>query len=315
MSTVVDNDKYIINGSTLSAIGDALREKDIPPKELQVEMNVYYKSYTSSYVSGSYPSTLSASEFGLVSQTPIKVKIKVTAVNSNYGVKIMIKGADESGFTAVSTNSTYTRTLPVTLKGDMNNYSAQLVAKIYPLDQDGYYIIPTSEDNTSGYSTETITTIVPNPNRQILVQDIASKIQTINRIALITPFKIAGYRNYTTDSTYMGDYISSIEDVEKLIIIQNVDTSPQITIGELIPKKNDTTTGSLLDFGSVTYHRMRYKTFSGTTQLTSAWEANIASSSSYNLIYFDQSRKQFINASNSTTAITNRGFPVILIYK
>jgi len=26
MSKVVDNDKYIINGSTLSAIGDALRE-------------------------------------------------------------------------------------------------------------------------------------------------------------------------------------------------------------------------------------------------------------------------------------------------
>ena len=26
------NDKYIINGSTLSAIGDALREKNIPPK-------------------------------------------------------------------------------------------------------------------------------------------------------------------------------------------------------------------------------------------------------------------------------------------
>ena len=34
MSTVVDNDKYIINGSTLSAIGDALREKNIPPKEI-----------------------------------------------------------------------------------------------------------------------------------------------------------------------------------------------------------------------------------------------------------------------------------------
>ena len=28
------NDKYIINGSTLSDIGDALREKNIPPKEI-----------------------------------------------------------------------------------------------------------------------------------------------------------------------------------------------------------------------------------------------------------------------------------------
>ena len=85
----------------------------------------------------------------------------------------------------------------------------------------------------------------------------------------------------------MGDYISSIEDVEKLIVIKGMTSSPEITIGELIPKNNDTMTGSLLNFGSVTFHCMRYKAFSGTRQITSGWEADIASSSSYNLIYFD----------------------------
>ena len=306
------NDKYIINGSTLSDIGDALREKNIPPKEIQAETNVYYKNYTSPWISARGSATIDAAYFGLTSQTPVRIKMEITAKN---GYNMYAKGADESGYSTVLVGNTYYKTLPVQLMGEMTSYTSQIIAKLYPLDQNSNYIIPTSEDDTSGYSTEVATIIIPNPNRQILVQEIASKIQTLNRIALITPFKIAGYRNYTTDSTYMGDYISSIEDVEKLIVIQRVSSSPEITIGELIPKNNDTATGSLLNFGSITQYRMRYKTFSGTKSLTSEWEADIASSSGYNYIYFDQSRKQFINASDSTNAITNYGFPAILIYK
>lgn len=306
------NDKYIINGSTLSDIGDALREKNIPPKEIQGETNVYYKNYTSPWANSSNYQSFTASDFGLTSQTPVKAKMEITAKN---GPDMYMIDSSRSNWVTARVGEIFYMTLPVSLRGDATYSSSQILAKIYPLDGSGNYIIPTSEDDTSGYSTEVATAIVPNPNRQILVQDIASKIQTINQIALITPFKIAGYRNYTTDSTYMGDYISSIEDVEKLIVIQGVSSSPQITIGELIPKNNDTATGSLLNFGSITQYRMRYKTFSGTSQITSGWEADIASSSSYNFIYFDQSRKQFINTSNSTNAIINYGFPAILIYK
>ena len=307
------NDKYIINGSTLSAIGDALREKNIPPKQIQGEINVYYKNYTSPWCRDTGYQNFTASDFGLTSQTPVKAKMEITAKN---GPSMYIQ--DSSGkvnWATASVGQIFYVTLPVAMRGDSSYSSSQIIAKIYPLDNNGNYIIPTSEDDTSEYLTEVTTGMVPNPNRQILVQDIASKIQTINQIALITPFKIAGYRNYTTYSTYMGDYISSIEDVEKLIVIQRVSSSPEITIGELIPKNNDTATGSLLNFGSITQYRMRYKTFSGTKSLTSEWEADIASSSGYNYIYFDQSRKQFINASDSTNAITNYGFPAILIYK
>lgn len=307
------NDKYIINGSTLSDIGNALREKNIPPKEIQGEINIYYKNYTSPWCSANGHQSLTASDFGLTSQTPIQVRMEIT---SRTGPDVYMRGASDSLWSSgTRVGDTFIKKLPVYMRGDSSYSFSQFTAKIYPLDGNGNYIIPTSEDDTSEYSTEVTTGMVPNPNRQILVQDIASKIQTINRIALITPFKIAGSRNYTTNSTYMGDYISSIEDVEKLIVIQRVSSSPEITIGELIPKRNDTTTGSLLDFGSVTFHRIRYKTFSGIEQLTSEWEADIASSSSYNYIYFDQSRKQFINASHSTNAITNYGFPAILIYK
>ncbi len=168
------NDKYIINGSTLSAIGDALREKNIPPKEIQAETNVYYKNYTSPWINARGSATIDAAYFGLTSQTPVRIKMEIIAKNGSYGM--YAKGADESGYSSVSVGKTYQKTLPVQLMGEMTSYNSQIVAKLYPLDQNSNYIIPTSEDDTSGYSTEVATIIMPNPNRQILVQDIASLI-------------------------------------------------------------------------------------------------------------------------------------------
>ena len=174
MSTVVDNDKYIINGSTLSAIGDALRENNIPPKEIQTEMSVSYKTYTSPYVQKDYTRTLSASDFGLTSQTPIKVRIMVIAIQTDYGTKVMLKGAGESIYQVAESGKTYYKTLPVEITGDIS-FSAKMTARIYPLDNNGNYIIPTSEDDTSGYTTQ-VETVIIHPNRQILVSDIASLI-------------------------------------------------------------------------------------------------------------------------------------------
>ena len=167
------NDKYIINGSTLSDIGDALREKNIPPKEIQAETNVYYKNYTSPWISARGRATIDAAYFGLTSQTPVRIKMEITAKN---GYNMYAKGADESGYSTVLVGNTYYKTLPVQLMGEMTSYTSQIIAKLYPLDQNSNYIIPTSEDDTSGYSTEVATIIIPNPNRQILVQDIPSLI-------------------------------------------------------------------------------------------------------------------------------------------
>lgn len=167
------NDKYIINGSTLSAIGDALREIGIPPKKIRGEINVYYKNYTSPWINWDRSATINAAYFGLTSQTPVKVKMVITA-KSEY--QMMAKGADESSWGGLGVGQTYYKTLPVQMRGAMNSYNSQIVAKLYPLDQNSNYIIPTSEDDTSGYSTEVATIIIPNPNRQILVQDIPSLI-------------------------------------------------------------------------------------------------------------------------------------------
>ena len=168
------NDKYIINGSTLSAIGDALRENNIPPKKVQAEINIYYKDYISPYLTYNNVETIDAAYFGLTSQTPVKAKFIITAKWGSYGM--YMKGADDSGYENVTEGSTYYKTLPVQIRGEQYSSSTQIQTKIYPLDQNGDYIIPTSEDDTSKYLTEATTVIIPNPNRQILVSDIASLI-------------------------------------------------------------------------------------------------------------------------------------------
>lgn len=167
------NDKYIINGSTLSAIGDALREKNIPPKEIQGEINVYYKNYTSPWANSSNYQSFTASDFGLTSQTPVKAKMEITAKN---GPDMYMIDSSRSNWVTARVGQIFYMTLPVSLRGDATYSSSQILAKIYPLDGSGNYIIPTSEDDTSEYSTEVATSMIPNPNRQILVQDIPSLI-------------------------------------------------------------------------------------------------------------------------------------------
>lgn len=167
------NDKYIINGSTLSAIGDALREIGIPPKKIQGEINIYYKNYTSPWCSANGYQSFKASDFGLTSQTPVKAKMEITAKN---GPDVYMMDASRTNWVTASVGKIFYVKFPVSLRGDSSYNSSQIIAKIYPLDGNGNYIIPTSEDDTSEYSTEVTTSMVPNPNRQILVQDIPSLI-------------------------------------------------------------------------------------------------------------------------------------------
>lgn len=167
------NDKYIINGSTLSAIGDALREIGIPPKKIQGEINVYYKNYTSPWCNANGYKSFTASDFGLTSLTPVKAKMEITAKN---GPDIYMMDSSSSNWVTARVGQIFYMKLPVSMRGDSSYNSSQIIAKIYPLDGNGNYIIPTSEDDTSEYLTEVTTGIIPNPNRQILVQDIPTLI-------------------------------------------------------------------------------------------------------------------------------------------
>ena len=308
------NDKYIINGSTLSAIGDALREKNIPPKEIQAETNIYYKDYISASLTYNNVETIDAAYFGLISQTPIKAKFIITAKWGSYGM--YIKGVGDSGYEGVEEGSTYYKTLPVQIRGEQYYSSTRIQTKIYPLDQNGNYIIPTSEDNTSGYSTEVATIIIPNPNRQILVQDIASKIQTIDQIALIAPFTISNSRNLAA-ATVLPDAIQEITDIKKLIMIESSGSSSYIRLSILEPSTASTTYYSNIggDIQSPgTAYRMKYYDFTYSAAATANWEDTIKTSSTKHDIYFNEATRQLIQLDNSSYTYNAVAGPAILIY-
>lgn len=307
------NDKYIINGSTLSAIGDALREKNIPPKQIQGEINVYYKNYTSPWCSANGYQSFTASDFGLTSQTPVKAKMEIT---SKTGPDIYIMHAGSSSQVTATVGQIFYVKFPVSLRGDSSYRSSQFIAKIYPLDSNGNYIIPTSEDDTSEYSTEVTTGIIPNPNRQILVEEIASKIQTINQIALIAPFTIS-YSSNLAAATVLPDTIQEITDIKKLIMIESSGSSSYIRLSILEPSTASTSyysnIGGNIQSPGTAYH-MKYHDFSYSAAATANWEDTIKASSTKHDIYFNEATRQLIQLDNTSYTYNAVAGPAILIY-
>ena len=160
------NDKYIINGSTLSDIGNALKEAGIFKTRTIIEAK-YYKTDITAGTSR----TISASFFTGLSSTPTQAFIQVTRVGtSGYerGITSPIQQSLKEG-------DQLTLPLPFTYQGYTSynygmtvNYAIGL--NIYPLDAEGNFLIP---EDTTGY------TAVTKNKKQILptlVQDIPSLI-------------------------------------------------------------------------------------------------------------------------------------------
>ena len=160
------NDKYIINGSTLSAIGDALREAGIFKTRTIIEAK-YYKTDSTAGTS----KTISASFFTGLSSTPTQAFIQVTYVGSSGYERGITKPIKQK----LSVGDQLTLPLPFTYEGYTSynygmtvNYAIGL--NIYPLDAEGNFLIP---EDTTGY------TAVTKNKKQILptlVQDIPSLI-------------------------------------------------------------------------------------------------------------------------------------------
>lgn len=157
------NDKYIINGSTLSAIGDALREAGIFNKRIITETK-YYK--TDSTAGNS--KTIQASFFTGLSSTPTQAFIQVTKVDDPTncdGITSPIKQK-------LSVGDQLILPLPFTYKGYVlyGQYWYDIGLNLYPLDAEGNFLVP---ENTTGYTAVTTNReqILP-----ILVQDIPSLI-------------------------------------------------------------------------------------------------------------------------------------------
>lgn len=160
------NDKYIINGSTLSDIGDALREAGIFKTRTIIEAK-YYKTDSTAGDS----KTISASFFTGLSSTPTQAFIQVTYVGSSgyeRGITSPIQQYLKKG-------DQLTLPLPFTYQGYTSysygmttNYNIGL--NIYPLDAEGNFLIP---EDTTGY---TAVTTERKQTLPTLVEDIPSLI-------------------------------------------------------------------------------------------------------------------------------------------
>lgn len=187
MSTVVDNDKYIINGSTLSDIGDAIKGQLPNQYETVTEDAVCYRYTTSAWssdvtllnlteetIQGWYQNTL---------PSPItKVKI-INTSNGGYGAYVNVDGS-RKGFIL---NESYTYSLPITIIGSGSSYDgANYAFKIYPLNGDNYlswdsnYYYPSSSSDYNahlykeGVSYERLL-----PKTNCLVSEIAQRIASL----------------------------------------------------------------------------------------------------------------------------------------
>ena len=182
------NDKYIINGSTLSDIGDALREAGIFKTRTIIEAK-YYKTD----ITAGDSKTISASFFTGLSSTPTQAFIQVTRVGTSGYERGITKPIQQT----LKEGDQLTLPLPFTYQGYTSynygmtvNYAIGL--NIYPLDAEGNFMIP---EDTTGY------TAVTTHKKQILptlVQDIPSLI------SVPIDYQGLSYSYVGTNGTFIG---------------------------------------------------------------------------------------------------------------
>ena len=276
MSTVVDNDKYIINGSTLSAIGNAVREKNMIPKKKKVSIDVFYKSYTIQTSYGSIK-TIDASYFGLTSQTPVRARVQIVSSGS---YSMYMQGTGDSGFSTIAAGQTYIKTLPIQFQGSASSYYSNITAKIFPLDGNGDYIILTAEDDDSEYLTQEKEVVVLNTDG-LLVQNIASTILAANqyKFAAISPFTIG--KNFQS-ATDISEYISDITDIVYLYVPSYPSGGYW---GRLAPKESEKTT-------SGSYEAYPMKIYGGSTSspVVADWETRLEKSTNKVNVHYENGR-------------------------
>ena len=287
MSTVVDNDKYIINGGTLSDIGDALREVGISNTRIITETKCYKIDQT-----GGAERTIQASFFTGLSSTPTQALIQVTQVDSTgcKGITSPIKQQLSYGDQLI---------LPLPFKYQGSSYYSYgtinyyIKLNIYPLDAEGNFLIP---ENTTGY---TVITTNKKQALPVLVEDIASTILTSgsNRyhIATIPAFCIGTNDN---SATSVSNYISNITDIKELYFTQNNNSY----WFRLSPKEEEK---SVLSNG---YEAYPLKQLSTSGSASSNWESYMTTATS---VYYENGKLRCTGSYN----YYSNSMPAILIYK
>jgi hypothetical protein len=266
------NSQYIINGSTLSDIGEALRNKGIiNPVSVDETKTCYYKEETIS-ASGSDTNTLTINNeyFQNLSETPEKVLIVFTASNS-----VSING-ETAAIPLLNTDIIYDLPLTISISGSTlypgNSYSFS--CKIFPLNRFHDIIIPSP---TTGYSSESKTLSIL---QTVAVEDIASTINNMvvasgDNIAFIWPFKIDNRNAGTPTSTDLSSYISDITDIKALYFLDY-----SYNLYRLIPSTAQTTVYTYIgNYTNKTTYRAQYYNFNRNTG--SNWQTTLDNSSNF----------------------------------
>lgn len=295
------NDKYIINGSTLSDIGNALREKKIIKNPTQkISKTVYYYYTTAS----GYQQTFNANSFpsGL-EKTPTKALVYIVSnANGNGYVKAQ-------NFSASTNVGSYViLPLPFTFKGYSTTYNVYSIAlNVYPLDEDNNIIIPTG--SLSAYWRSTTMQVEEETSSSISFGDIATQIQETDNIGavLLWPFTIPHYSSTSTNYNFISQYISETEDIVELYFQPNSGgiyrVAPALTAGDA--QSNTAGSGQELAYPIYTY------TTTNTSQGYWGWENRFSKTSMY--VYYNKNKKRLQTSANND--LTGVQVPAVLIYK
>lgn len=319
------NEKYIINGSTLSDIGNALKTKGIisPTKEVsftrwyQIDSGSAQSSYSST-TNHTVESDFYQGTYFEYSDIITKAKVIFTSIDST----VYLNG---SGKTSSSIGKEFIVSYPFTTRIDGSIASPSMRysygCKIIPLNDNEEQLqlteILTDRQPSSYLYTEEVSRQVPNT---IAVGDLAASISqfTTDKIQFLAPFCMGGYSNYSSYSTVLPEDIHTITDIKKLYVIIKSGSSSYIRVAKLEPAIATKTTYQSLggDLGAGTTYRMKYYDFSRTAAATAKWDTSLNESTvGYYDIFYKESTRQLIQISGgSTTAVNAIGVAALLIY-
>ena len=310
------NEKYIINGSTLSDIGDALRTSGLISPTKEITKLVWYRTNSGSASgSSSSTSTINQSFFqtgnAVWDGTIAKVKIVITSGNPKINGVQYYEG------------NTVTVDIPCTMSiSGSIAYPSRTISygcKVYPLTSDGQNIDCTQTSSYGGVYSESTSVEVPNT---IAVEDIATSISQFttdaDKIQFLAPFCMGGYSNYSSYSTVLPEDIHTITDIKKLYVIIQSGSSSYIRVAKLEPAIATKTTYQSLggDLGAGTTYRMKYYDFPRTTAATANWDTSLNQSTvGYYDIFYKESTRQLVQIGGGSTTVVNAiGVAALLIY-
>ena len=324
MSTVVDNNKYIINGSTLSDIGDVIRDA-VGGKTL-FESQYIYHIVGSGY--GSQTITFNDSYFGITGVQKIKfIPTAITGDNLNGG-KIYSGGTSYS-FSTGSVNREFICTLPAYWQGQSwtnwgSTYRSGCTFKVYPLDENENVLTPSQQIITSkNYQSDTIKTEKTfSSSDNFLVSQVSSLIKTIDqnnlKIGFAWPFSIYHYNNSSNANSYNMKNNFNIVDLKQveLLFLHDYNSSdwfllePSNTITHEYPTGISVTNYSSSGNPVTTYEGYKYSPGSTTYTGVSTWRTSLTKSATE--VFLDPATKRILCTSMDLRAYQH---PAIIVYK